>query len=81
MRVTVETVIGLIALGHSFEEVLQAYPYLEEKDLREALSYSQRKTPQRSKSLRPFGLSANSFVVPEDFDAPLPEDILADFEN
>lgn len=32
-------------------------------------------------SLRPFGLSANKFVVPEDFDAPLPKNILADFEN
>lgn len=33
------------------------------------------------KNLRPYGLSANSFVVPEDFDAPLPEDVLEDFEN
>lgn len=31
--------------------------------------------------LRPFGLSKNEFIVPEDFDAPLPEEILADFEN
>jgi hypothetical protein len=34
-----------------------------------------------AKNSRPFGLSKNEFVVPEDFDAPLPEDILADFEN
>ena len=34
-----------------------------------------------SKSLRPFGLSTNQFVVPEDFDAPLPDEVLADFEN
>ena len=34
-----------------------------------------------AENLRPFGLSANSFVVPEDFDAPLPKDILAGFEN
>lgn len=34
-----------------------------------------------AKNLRPFGLSKGEFVVPEDFDAPLPEDILADFEN
>lgn len=32
-------------------------------------------------NLRPFGLSKGDFVVPEDFDAPLPEDVLADFEN
>lgn len=34
-----------------------------------------------AENLRPFGLSKGEFVVPEDFDAPLPEDILADFEN
>ena len=81
LRVTVETIVGLIASGHSFEKILKAYPYLEEKDLREALSYSQRKAVQRSENLRPFGLSADSFVVPENFDAPLPKDILAGFEN
>ena len=81
MRVTVRTVVWLIAEGHSFEEILRAYPYLEEEDLREALGYSKRNFTQHSKNLRPFGLSANSFVVPEDFNAPLPEDILADFKN
>jgi hypothetical protein len=30
---------------------------------------------------RPFGLCAGEFTVAEDFDAPLPEEILADFEN
>ena len=34
-----------------------------------------------AKDLRPFGLSQGEFVVPEDFDAPLPEEVLADFEN
>ena len=40
MRVTVGTVVGLIAAGHSFEEILRAYPYLEEEDLRESLRYA-----------------------------------------
>ena len=40
MRVTVETVVGLIASGHSFDEILKAYPYLEEEDLRESLRYA-----------------------------------------
>ena len=40
MRVTVGTVVGLIAAGHSFEEILKAYPYLEEEDLRESLRYA-----------------------------------------
>lgn len=32
-------------------------------------------------SLRPFGLAAGEFVVPDDFDAPLPNEVLADFEG
>lgn len=30
---------------------------------------------------RPFGLCAGEFVIPDDFDAPLPEDVLQDFER
>jgi uncharacterized protein (DUF433 family) len=40
MRVTVGMIVGLIASGRSFEEILEAYPYLEEEDLREALKYA-----------------------------------------
>ena len=32
-------------------------------------------------ALRPFGLCAGAFTVPEDFDAPLPEDIIKAFED
>ncbi|GAB4142985.1 MAG: hypothetical protein Fur0046_19800 [Cyanobacteria bacterium J069] len=34
-----------------------------------------------SKQLRPFGLCAGEFTVPDDFDAPLPEDLLSAFEG
>ena len=30
---------------------------------------------------RPFGLCAGAFVVPNDFDCPLPDDILREFEG
>ena len=30
---------------------------------------------------RPFGLAAGAFAVPDDFDAPLPDDILREFEG
>ncbi len=40
MRVTVGMILGLIAAGHSQEEILQAYPYLEKEDIREALTYA-----------------------------------------
>ena len=35
MRVTVGTILGLFAAGHSEERILEAYPYLEKDDLRE----------------------------------------------
>jgi uncharacterized protein (DUF433 family) len=40
LRVTVGMIIGLIAAGHTNEEILKAYPYLEEDDIREALTYA-----------------------------------------
>jgi uncharacterized protein (DUF433 family) len=36
----VGTVVGLLAAGHSNDEILQAYPYLEPDDVRAALSYA-----------------------------------------
>ncbi len=40
LRVTVGTVVGLLASRHTFEDILKSYPYLEEEDLREALAYA-----------------------------------------
>lgn len=40
MRVTVGTIVGLFAAGHSAEQILKSYPYLEPEDLSEALSYA-----------------------------------------
>jgi len=40
MRVTVGTILGLLAGGHDEEEVLEAYPYLEPDDIRESLGYA-----------------------------------------
>lgn len=34
-----------------------------------------------SKQLRPFGLCSGEFTVPDDFDTPLPEEILNAFEG
>ena len=42
MRVTVDTIVGLVVAGHSFADILKAYPYLEEGDLSEALAYAAR---------------------------------------
>jgi uncharacterized protein (DUF433 family) len=40
LRVTVGTVVGLMAAGHSPEKILQSYPYLELEDIYKALTYA-----------------------------------------
>jgi len=40
LRVTVGTVVGLIASGRTIEDVLSAYPYLERDDVFAALAYA-----------------------------------------
>jgi uncharacterized protein (DUF433 family) len=40
MRVTVGTVVGLVAAGRTREEILREYPYLELDDITQALSYA-----------------------------------------
>ena len=40
MRVTAGIIVGMIASGHSNDEILKLYPYLEEEDIRQSLSYA-----------------------------------------
>ncbi|MBV9758232.1 MAG: DUF433 domain-containing protein [Alphaproteobacteria bacterium] len=40
LRVTVGTIVGLIAAGRTSDEILGLYPYLEQEDIRQALSYA-----------------------------------------
>ncbi|MEO1147318.1 MAG: type II toxin-antitoxin system Phd/YefM family antitoxin [Cyanobacteria bacterium J06638_22] len=35
----------------------------------------------KNQQLRPFGLCAGEFTAPDDFDAPLPDDLLSAFEG
>ena len=46
LRVTVGTVVGLLASGDSSSEILKLYPYLEEEDLREALACAARRAEE-----------------------------------
>lgn len=39
-RVTVGTVVGLVASGYTKEDILELYPYLEAEDIDEALVYA-----------------------------------------
>ena len=40
LRMTVGTVIGLLASGLNAEEILKMYPYLQQEDITAALSYA-----------------------------------------
>ncbi|MBI5183215.1 MAG: DUF433 domain-containing protein [Nitrospinae bacterium] len=40
MRVTVGTIVGLVAAGHNKDQILEMYPYLEADDIDQALSYA-----------------------------------------
>jgi uncharacterized protein (DUF433 family) len=47
MRVTVGTILGLLAAGRSEQEILEAYPYLEAEDLRATLTYAAWRAEER----------------------------------
>ena len=40
LRVTVGTLVGLMASGKTIDEVLAAYPYIDRQDVLEALTYA-----------------------------------------
>ncbi|MDG2990155.1 DUF433 domain-containing protein [Candidatus Synechococcus calcipolaris G9] len=40
LRVTVGTIVGLVASGQSLENILMAYPYLERDDILAVLAYA-----------------------------------------
>ncbi len=47
LRVTVGTVVGLLASGHSTDDILKAYPYLEPEDIPQALAYAAWRVEER----------------------------------
>jgi uncharacterized protein (DUF433 family) len=51
LRVTVGTIVGLLAAGESRERILTAYPYLEPADLDEALAYAAWRLEEREEEL------------------------------
>ena len=51
MRVTVGTIVGLIATGKTVEDVLAEYPYLEHEDVMEALSYAAWRAEEKEISM------------------------------
>ena len=47
MRVTVGTIVGLVASGKTVDDVLADYPYLGREDILEALSYAAWRAEER----------------------------------
>jgi uncharacterized protein (DUF433 family) len=47
MRVTVGMIVGQLAAGHSVEEILADYPYLEREDIQQALRYAAWRSEER----------------------------------
>lgn len=47
LRVTVGTIIGLLAAGRTRDEILKAYPYLEAADIDQALAYAAWRVEER----------------------------------
>jgi antitoxin (DNA-binding transcriptional repressor) of toxin-antitoxin stability system len=62
--------LGRVEAGEAFVVVRDERPLAEVRPLITAIGKP-----------RPFGLCAGQFSVPEDFDQPLPEDILREFEG
>ena len=47
MRVTVGMIVGQIGAGHSVDEILGDYPYLEREDVMQALRYAAWRAEER----------------------------------
>jgi uncharacterized protein (DUF433 family) len=47
MRVTVGMIVGQIAAGHTIDEMLAGYPYLEREDIVQALRYAAWRASER----------------------------------
>jgi prevent-host-death family protein len=70
MKKNLPTYLRRVEAGEAFVIVKAGKPLAEIKPI-----------ATTAKPLRPFGLCAGEFVVPDDFDAPLPEHMMQDFEG
>ena len=51
LRITVGTVLGLLAAGESRERILRAYPHLEPEDIDEALAHAAWRLQEREEEI------------------------------
>ena len=55
LRVTVSLVLNLVANGMTSEEIIEAYPYLEAEDIKEALQYASFLAEETVHQIEPVG--------------------------
>ncbi len=60
------------------EELMDFLLFVRSRRSLDSVSRSLNQDLQQS---RPYGLCMGEFTVPEDFDAPLPDEVLQDFEQ
>jgi uncharacterized protein (DUF433 family) len=53
MRVTVGLIVGMFAAGRTREDILKAYPYLEDDDISQSLAYAAWRLEEREIPLIP----------------------------
>ena len=53
LRVTVGTIVGLVAAGHSPGDILALYPYLEKGELEQAMNSAAWRVDERDVPLAP----------------------------
>jgi len=53
MRVTVGTIVGLLAAGRTRQDILVLYPYLEDEDISQALAYASWRSEEMDVPLVP----------------------------
>lgn len=53
LRIPVATVVGMLAEGMTHAQILEAYPDLEEEDIREALQYAAEAVRERELPVLP----------------------------
>lgn len=52
MRITVKTILEFIAAGESFENILDAYPFLEKEDIKSCLEFASKITDHSFTSVK-----------------------------
>ena len=77
MRVTVGMVVGQIGAGHSVDEILADYPYLEREDIMQALRYAAARPEIKRRKIEGSGIGTAGACLTNSFESKLGEFVKA----